>query len=367
MNRLGAVDVPQSADAADANPASTKPQVTNKSLRASLQFLFRAVSVAVLAALCLLFSTGCTSLKVKMGWKVYLAKTPVSAIDAKLAKGPGIAPGQKSPLIVTVAEPDGKVLQTEGAGKGKVMWKDLQVTGTIVTINQKGIVSLRHDPRVSDNKIGHITVTAPSHPELRADLDIPFRYDIAFVSNFSGAHGQDGMNGMDGTDGTSGSSGSTDPNNPSPGGDGGNGSDGSNGSDGGSGGDAPPVQVRLTLRNGAHPLIQASVSAKGKQRFYLIDPRGGSLTVKADGGQAGSGGHGGRGGRGGSGGIGSPSGSDGHSGSDGLNGSDGSQGRGGLITLTYDASVKSFLTTVHLSSQNGPKPVFQEQAVAALW
>lgn len=53
--------------------------------------------------------TGCTPIKVKLGWKVYLDKTPVAAIQASLPKGPGIAPGEKSPLVVTLTEPDGKI------------------------------------------------------------------------------------------------------------------------------------------------------------------------------------------------------------------------------------------------------------------
>src|SRR6202041_4052176 len=120
----------------------------------------------------------------------------------------------------------------------------------------------------------------------------------------------------DGMGGSSGSSVSTDPNNPSAGGNGGNGTDGGNGGDGGDGGNGPPVQVRVTLRAGAHPLLQASVSAQGKTRLYLIDPQGGALTVTADGGPGGSGGRGGRGGAGGSGGIGTPNGKIGMAGSD---------------------------------------------------
>ena len=67
---------------------------------------------ACLIATFLFLLAGCASLKVKMGWKVYLAQTPVASISAKLPKGPGIAPGQKSPLIVSMVEPDGKVLLT---------------------------------------------------------------------------------------------------------------------------------------------------------------------------------------------------------------------------------------------------------------
>ena len=110
-----------------------------------------------------------------------------------------------------------------------------------------------------------------------------------------------------------------------------------------------------------------SVTAAGKQKLYLVDPQGGSLTVKADGGPGGSGGRGGRGGAGGSGGMGSPSGSSGMSGSDGRSGFDGSPGRGGSITVTYDPQVKPYLTTIGLSNKGGPPPVFKEAPVAALW
>ncbi|MFZ0735053.1 MAG: hypothetical protein WAM79_22240 [Candidatus Sulfotelmatobacter sp.] len=291
----------------------------------------------------------------------------MNSIQASLPKGLDIAPGQKSPLVLTFSEPNGKILTTEGAGQGKVMWSDLKLSATVVAVNNKGVVSLPHDPRVSDGKIPHVTVTVPSHPDLRADLDIPIRYDEKYVANFSGSRGSDGMSGSDGSDGTSGIAGSMDPNNPSAGGDGGNGGDGSNGQDGSNGGDAPPVQVRMTVRADAHPLLQVSVSADGHQKFYLIDPQGGSLTVKANGGEGGSGGRGGRGGSGGSGGIGSPNGSDGRSGSDGRNGGDGSHGRGGLVTVTYDPQAKAYLNTLHLSSQYGPAPVFREETVAALW
>jgi hypothetical protein len=113
--------------------------------------------------------------------------------------------GAKSPLVVTITEPDDKILRSEGQGGGKVQWKDLAVTPTIVQANQKGVVSLSRDPRISDGKTGHLIVTVPSHPDLRAELDIPFRYDVPFVSNFSGSPGMDGSNGLDGTSGIGGS------------------------------------------------------------------------------------------------------------------------------------------------------------------
>ena len=256
---------------------------------------------------------------------------------------------------------------TEGQGRGKVMWKDLQVAAIVVKVNKKGVVSLAKDPRVSDGKTGHVTVTVPSHPGLRADLDIPFRYDIAFSAHFSGTKGFDGSNGLDGTNGTDGTMGSTDPNNPSPGGNGSDGTDGSPGGDGDRGGEGPPVQVGVALQPGGHPFLQISVHSQGKQNFYLVDPLGGSLTVTSSGGSGGSGGRGGRGGRGGSGGIGTPSGTDGRNGLDGRNGDDGPNGRDGSITVTYDPQAKPYLSTIHLPSVNGPKPALREQPVPALW
>jgi hypothetical protein len=325
-------------------------------------------SKAGIGMVLLLALSGCTSVKVHLGMKVYLAKTPVASIAVSLPKGPGIAPGEKSPLVVVVTETDGKTLQTEGAGKGKVMWKDLTVTATVATVNQKGVLTLPKDPRISDGKLVHVSITVTSHPDIHsAELDLPVRYNYAFVSNYSGSPGSSGMNGSDGMNGASGSSGSMDPNNPSPGGNGGNGTDGSNGQDGGPGGNAPPVQVRVALRSGSHPLLQVAVSALGKNKLYLVDPQGGSLTVNADGGPGGSGGRGGRGGQGGSGGMGTPSGSSGSSGSDGRNGFDGSPGRGGSITITYDPLAKPYLAVIRLSNKNGPAPVFQEEPVAPLW
>jgi hypothetical protein len=310
---------------------------------------------------------GCSSLRVGLGAREPLAKVDVSSMTAKLANGPDIAPGQKASLIVEVTRPDGKVLLTEGKGHGKVMWKDLSAKGTVVDVNQKGIVSLRSDPRYSDGKTGHVTITAPSHPGLHADLDIFFRYDVAYLADFSGTAGSDGMNGLDGSAGTSGTTGSMDPNNPSAGGDGGNGKDGDNGHDGSPGGNAPNVFVRATVRPGDHPMLEVSVSASGDEKFFLIDPQGGTLTVSADGGRGGSGGKGGRGGLGGSGGIGIPSGRNGLSGHDGRNGWDGPKGRGGSIRVVYDPQVKPFLSLIHLSNQNGPQPTFSEQSVTQLW
>ncbi len=324
-----------------------------------------ATAGALLAALMAL--SGCTAVKVKLGTRVYLANEQVTSMKATLPNGPAMAPGEKSPLVLEFTQPDGKVLLTEGKGKGKVLWQDITIAPTVVAADNKGNLTLPHDPRKSDGKTAHVTITVPSHPDLKADLDIPVTYDFNFTANFSGAPGTSGMNGADGLPGSSGSFGSIDPNNPSPGGNGGNGTDGSPGGDGGNGGDAPDVQVRVTLRPGTEPLLQVSVAAAGKTRLYLVDPKGGALNILANGGPGGAGGRGGRGGAGGPGGVGTPDGSSGQAGQDGRNGFDGSPGRGGSISVTYDPQAKPYLAILHLSNVGGPAPKFTEAPVAPLW
>jgi hypothetical protein len=210
--------------------------------------------------------------------------------------------------------------------------------------------------------MGHLAITVPSHPGLSAELDVPVRYDYPFVSNFSGSSGSSGFNGTDGIDGTSGSMGSIDPDHPSAGGDGSNGSNGSDGQDGRPGDDGPPVEIRISLRSGSNPLLQVGITTpRQKERFYMVDPQGGSLTVTSNGGSGGSGGRGGKAGRGGAGGVGSPHGHDGSDGSSGRNGNDGSPGKAGSITVTYDPQAKPFLAAIHLPNQGGPPPVFKEK------
>src|SRR5579859_592316 len=138
--------------------------------------------------------TGCAAVKVKLGTRVYLKKIPVTSMEAKLmdakqAKGPGIAPGEKLPLIATFISPDGKVFITEGEGHGKILWKDLKVTATVATVNGKGVVALPEDPRVSEGKPPHIIITAPSHPDLHVELDVPLRYDHSYTANYFGSSG----------------------------------------------------------------------------------------------------------------------------------------------------------------------------------
>ena len=119
---------------AASDPASGRDQQT----REGLAKVLAADWAAFLLLTSMLVLSGCASIQVHLGMKVYLDKTPLASMQASLPKGPGIGPGEKSPLVVTFTGPDGKVLTTEGQGQGKVMWKDVTVTATVVTANNKG-------------------------------------------------------------------------------------------------------------------------------------------------------------------------------------------------------------------------------------
>src|ERR1035437_10465736 len=110
--------------------------------------------LAPILALC-----GCSAIQVKLGMKVYVAQLPIATMQASLPKDPGIAPGEKSPLVVTFTQPDGRAWMTEGAGKGKILWSDIAITTSVVSAGKKGVLSLPRDPRLSDGKTGHVIVT----------------------------------------------------------------------------------------------------------------------------------------------------------------------------------------------------------------
>ena len=170
----------------------------------------------------------------------------------------------------------------------------------------------------------------------------------------------------------SGSDGSTDPNNPSAGG---NGTDGSRGGDGSNGSPGDPgenVHLWVALRPGNVPLLQVRAASSRHEHYFLIDPKGGSLTVDANGGAGGPGGSGGRGGRGGSGGSGSPP---GMSGQDGLAGSDGLAGAGGAagaITMSIDPAAEAYADRIYFYCKTGdgaagPAPSVQVESVRPPW
>jgi len=316
--------------------------------------------------------SGCTALKVKMGMRMNVATLPVTSMDVRLGDPKGVAPGKKDRLIVTFTATGGQTWRTEGAGGGAIMWQDLTVTSTVVSADGSGNLSLPSDPRLSDGRTGHVVVTVPSHNDLKAEVDVPLRYDQKYYADFSGYKGMDGTSGTNGTDGMRGSDGNTDPLHGVAGGNGTDGGDGGSGNNGSSGGDGADVHVWLAPHPGsptfgATTLIEAEVSSGKKDIFYLVDPNGGSLTVKSDGGQGGKGGKGGRGGRGGDAGSGWPPGSRGRDGLNGQDGMNGFDGRGGQITVTYDPAVAPYLKSLLLSNADGPRPVFESRRLNPLW
>jgi hypothetical protein len=317
-----------------------------------------------------LFSTsGCTSLRVATGQRIRLTETQVyPPLTAGLAQNcVMICPGGYAYMLATLKGPNGETLVTEGEGRGKVLWQDLHVACSVVSYNGSGGLHLSPDPRLSDGQTPHVVVTVPNRPELRAEFDVPIAYNAGFAANFSGQTGFSGRDGYNGTDGANGRAGSTDQQNPSPGGNGSNGTNGTDGENGQPGGDAPAVLVRATLKAGAYPLLQIYVSCGGIDKYFLVDPNGGFLTIYADAGLGGAGGRGGRGGTGGSGGAGRPNGRNGANGANGRDGFAAPAGNGGAITVIYDPAVQPYLSAIRLSSRNGPAPVFQQEPVAPLW
>src|SRR5580704_16639069 len=121
----------------------------------SLLVLCAAKLAVCLGLVSLIALAGCSGIKVKLGMRISLAKAPVSSMEVSQYMHPGIGPGEKSSLVATFTQPDGKILVTEGKGKGKVLWKDLAVVTTVVSVNKKGIISLPKDPRISDGKLAH--------------------------------------------------------------------------------------------------------------------------------------------------------------------------------------------------------------------
>ena len=328
-----------------------------------------ALSCAVLAAA--LSCAGCESIGVALGLRERLDKLAVTGIEASLPGGPTLAPGQSAQLAIVTSTADGRKLATVGAGGGKVVFDSFHFDPTIVQVNASGKVTMPADPRLSDGHTPQVHISVASHPQVVTALDVPPRYDAKFTADFSGHDGRAGFDGMSGSDGSSGAPGSVDLNNPVAGGQGGNGSDGEDGSNGAPGDPGPAVRVWMTLHPGAHPLLEVRVVA-ATERFFLVDPAGGSLTVRADGGSGGRGGTGGRGGSGGAGGAGWPPGMSGLDGRDGADGLRGADGAAGTISVMVDPAANPYLGSLILINKSGagapgPVPQVQVAPVAALW
>jgi hypothetical protein len=79
----------------------------------------------VMASLLLL--GGCTAVKVKLGMKVYLESIPITSIEASLPKAPGIAPGEKFPLVVIVTELTARSYRQRGRSRARCCGKILRL------------------------------------------------------------------------------------------------------------------------------------------------------------------------------------------------------------------------------------------------
>jgi hypothetical protein len=315
---------------------------------------------------------GCSAIEVGLGLRLRLDKVPVTEISATLSPDPGLGPGKSGRLIITATTSEAKQLVTVGAGHGNVLFDSFTIAATTVTVSKKGVVSLPADPRVSEGAMPHILIAVVGHPDVTTALNIPIRYDIAFVANFAGKPGFKGIDGLNGLPGSSGTDGSNDPANPSAGGAGSDGTNGEDGRDGDPGQPGEAVHVWMTLKSGDHPLLQVRAASKTHTQLFLIDPNGGSLTVNASGGAGGAGGSGGRGGQGGSGGNGFPPGFSGQNGRDGMDGHEGADGPAGTISVSIDSHAQPYLNKLQLINKSGgggpgPAPEIRIEAVAPLW
>jgi hypothetical protein len=339
---------------------------------------------ATMVAVMLVPGSGCSALAVRLGLRVRLDTVPVTSLSASMVNRhdssgvSALAPGQSARLVVVATTDAGKHYATVGAGNGKVAFDNYTIEATTVQVSKRGTVSLPADPRVSEGKLGHLRISPTGHPEVVTEIDVPVRYDMPFVADFSGARGSDGFDGTDGSDGSSGQDGTPAtidpttgvPGNPGPGGNGGAGGNGGNGQDGSDGSPGESVHVWIRLEPGAKPLLQIEAKGARRELFYIVDPSGGSLKILSNGGSGGRGGHGGRAGHGGSGGSGFPS---GFSGVDGLAGSDGQPGRdgaGGAITVSVDPAAQPFLGCITWSNRGtggSAKATTTIEPVAALW
>ncbi len=74
--------------------------------------------------------SGCSAINVKLGRRVDLTKTPVTSIEVSLPKGPGIAPGQKLPLVVTAMQTN----RFETMGVNRSYWDFILGYGLVLTV-----------------------------------------------------------------------------------------------------------------------------------------------------------------------------------------------------------------------------------------
>ena len=163
--------------------------------------------------LVILSIAGCSAVAVRLGIRTRLDTVPVASASVSLFSTNGksaltaLAPGQTANLVVDVLTQDRRHLKSVGAEAGTVLFDSFTITPSLITVDKHGRVAMPEDPRLSEHKSGRLNLSVVGQPGVTANLDIPLRYDIAYVANYSGRNGSDGINGSSGADGHSGSSG----------------------------------------------------------------------------------------------------------------------------------------------------------------
>jgi|GEM_PF-6850396 len=327
----------------------------------------------VLAALCVFtFSASAQTLKEKMKDKMQFGGKESSLQGKKvkemtLISDPAAvtAPGSSFKIGITAVLEDGKEMKTRGLADGKVKWGnyDVQVAGGTF---DDGEVRINADPRkIKDHKI--IVKASPVGDSAQSKtIEVPLSFKAKYSVSFDGKDGDMGRNGDKGENGRTGSSDSK-----GAGGRGSDGRDGQKGGNGAKGGDAEAVDVYVSAFKDAAGITLLKVYARGKnsgkERFYIINPEGGSITISARGGRGGQGGRGGDGGTGGGGGNGHQYGGgqddsrygvggDGGNGGYGADGGDGGDGgNGGTIMIYLDPSASGYASAINYANNGGER------------
>ncbi len=167
-------------------------------------------------------------------------------------------------------------------------------TERIFKLNSNGILLRRNRLQIEPDfrYIVDHSVGIWGHSLRNPDASFNYSFMLDYIHDYTLAlSGTDGQWGFDGTDGFSGTNGH-------------NGSDGGPGSNGGPGCDGPDIGVWVdnyfdSTLNCNLLYVYAENYQTGKEYYYLINPRGGNLTVRSMGGDGGRGGNGGDGGNGG--------------------------------------------------------------------
>lgn len=308
-----------------------------------------------LVCLGLVFTPGCGTFRRVFGIQEDLKGRPLQRLDAELHGGNALCPGASAPLVVTATLENGKRLVSEGVGGGKVPWENfrLQPVGA-ATVTPTGEVRLETDPRKLLAGPLAVRVEVASAPGTAVEVPLSARFDCAFVADFSGKPGHAGAAGKNGQRGRDGTETMDASNRGIPGGPGenaGSGNDGANGQDG------ENVDVEVTrVDDGAHPLLQVIVKGlnRGRVEHFRVDPQGGTLTIRTNGGKGGAGGPGGAGGDGGRGGTGYLPGNGGQGGGGGYGGHGGNGGRGGHILVRLTPEASPYKDVLRFENQGAP-------------